>query len=103
MIRVEDIDGMDFSDIAPGPTAPPVTPGEILLEEFMRPLGLTSRALAAELGIPANRISSIVNGARGITAETAILLSRRFGPSPEFWMSLQSSYELARARAEMAN
>ena len=78
---------------------PPLTPGEVLLEEFMRPLGLTARALAAEMGVPGNRVSSIVNGSRSITAETAILLGRRFGTSAEMWMNLQSHYALAVARA----
>ena len=68
----------------------------------MRPLGLTSRGLAAEIGVPDNRISSIVNGSRGVTAETAILLSRRFKTSAELWMNLQTAHDLAIAREQMA-
>jgi addiction module HigA family antidote len=102
MIRRHDVPGMSFDDIAPGPALPPLAPGEVLLEEFMRPNGLTARALAAELGVPGNRISSIVNGTRGITAETALLLARRFGTSAELWMNLQTAHDLAAARAEMA-
>jgi addiction module HigA family antidote len=102
MIRREDVAAMNFDDIAPGPALPPLTPGEVLLEEFMRPLGLTARSLAAELGVPGNRISSIVNGSRAVTAETALLLARRFGTSPELWMNLQTAHDLAVAREEMA-
>ncbi len=93
---------MDFDDIAPGPALAPLAPGEVLLEEFMRPLGLTARALARELAIPGNRISAIVNGSRAITADTALLLARRFGTSAELWMNLQTAHDLAVARAEMA-
>lgn len=101
MIRREDLHTVSFDDIAPGPALPPITPGEILLEEFMRPLGLTARALAAELDIPGNRISAIINGSRGISAETAILLGRRFNTSAEMWMNLQTAHDLAVAREEM--
>jgi antitoxin HigA-1 len=73
----------------------------VLLEEFMRPLGLTARALAAELGVPGNRISAIVNGSRAVTAETAILLGRRFGTSAEVRMNLQTHHDLAVARESM--
>jgi addiction module HigA family antidote len=83
MIRREDLDGLSFDDIATGEPLPPLTPGEVLLEEFMRPLGLTARGLAGELGVPGNRISAIVNGTRSITAETALLLGRRFSTSAE--------------------
>jgi addiction module HigA family antidote len=102
MISREDAQNMSFDDIAPGPALPPLTPGEVLLEEFMRPLGLTARVLAAELGVPSNRVSSIVNGTRPITAELALLLARRFGTSAELWMNLQTAHDLAVARDEMA-
>ncbi|HEY4172809.1 MAG TPA: HigA family addiction module antitoxin [Rhodopila sp.] len=93
---------MSFDDIAPGPALPPLTPGEVLLEEFMRPLGLTARALATELGVPSNRVSSIVNGTRPVTAELALLLAHRLGTSAELWMNLQTAHDLAVAREEMA-
>jgi antitoxin HigA-1 len=102
MISRDDAQNMSLDDIAPGPALPPLTLGEVLLEDFMRPLGLTVRALAAELGVPSNRISSIVNGSRGINAETALLLARRFGTSAELWMNLQTAHDLAVARDEMA-
>lgn len=76
----------------------PTHPGTILLEDFMNPAGLTSRQLAKQLKVPPNRISQIVRGAKGVTAETALLLAERFGTTPEFWINLQSAVELASAR-----
>ncbi|HKM62697.1 MAG TPA: HigA family addiction module antitoxin [Acidisphaera sp.] len=70
-------------------------------EEFLVPLGISARALARELGVPPNRVTAILNGTRAITAETAILLSRRFGTSAEFWMNLQTNYDLRQARRSM--
>jgi addiction module HigA family antidote len=101
MIHRNDIMDAGFGDAA-APRLPPVSPGEILLDEFMRPLGLTSRSLGAELGVPGNRISTIVNGSRAVTAETALLLAKRFGTSAELWMNLQTAHDLAVARAKMA-
>jgi addiction module HigA family antidote len=76
----------------------PIPPGEILFEEFMRPLGLSINALARALAVPANRISGIVNGQRAISADTALRLGKYFGTSPEIWLDLQSDYELRVAR-----
>jgi len=76
----------------------PIPPGEILLEEFMRPLGISMNALAGALAVPPNRISAIVNGRRAITADTALRLGKYFGTSPEIWLDLQSDYELRIAR-----
>ena len=76
----------------------PIPPGEILREEFMRPLGITVSALAREIGVPANRISQIVNGKRAFSADTALRLGTYFGVSPEIWLDLQSEYELRLAR-----
>lgn len=75
----------------------PVSPGEILLEEFMKPLGLSANALALALRVPATRIGDIIRPEkrRGISADTALRLGRYFGTSPEFWLNLQSSYDLA--------
>jgi addiction module HigA family antidote len=77
-------------------------PGEILLEEYIKPLGLTQATLARELGISSNRLNELVRGKRGITADTALRLARRFGTSPELWMNLQSAYQLTEARLAMA-
>ena len=81
---------------------PLITPGEILLEEFLRPLNLTGNALSLHLHVPANRISEIVNGQRAITADTALRLSRYFGNSPEFWLNLEQNYQLSVAKREKA-
>ena len=73
---------------------PPIHPGEILNEEFLLRLNITQYRLAKEIGVDARRIHSIVRGERAITAETALLLSRFFGNSAEFWMGLQCQYDL---------
>jgi addiction module HigA family antidote len=78
----------------------PVPPGEILLEEFMKPLGVSINSLARDLDVPANRISAIVNGKRSITADTALRLGKYFKVSPETWMALQSEYDLRVARRD---
>ncbi len=95
---------MDFSDIATGERLAPVTPGDVLLHDFMEPLGLSARALAREIEVPANRITEIINGERVITADTAVRLEHRFGVSAEFWMNLQTAHnlELARERVVIA-
>ena len=72
----------------------PIPPGEHLKQDFMVPLGLSANRLAKHIGVPPNRISSIVAGQRAITSDTALRLARLFGTSPEFWMNLQSNYEL---------
>src|ERR1700693_2701408 len=100
-IRIEDVAGTDFSDVAGTEHIGLVTPGDVLREEFMMPLGLSARALARNLDVPSNRITAILSGDRGITAETAILLADRFGTSAEFWMNLQMMHELEEARRHM--
>lgn len=77
----------------------PVHPGEILREE-MEELELSARAMAEALNVPANRVSAILNGTRGITADTALRLSRYLGTTPEVWMNLQKTYELRTAELE---
>lgn len=72
----------------------PVPPGDILLEEFLIPLGLSQNRLAMRLGVPPRRINEIVHGNRRITADTALRLSRFFGTSEGFWMNLQNRYDL---------
>jgi addiction module HigA family antidote len=73
---------------------PPTPPGEMLLEEYLRPARLTQSAAAARMGIPLNRLNEIVRGRRAITADTAIRLGRLFKMSPEFWMGVQADWEL---------
>ena len=70
-------------------------PGEMLLEEFMKPLEISARALAIDIGVPANRISDLVRKRRGMTADTAIRLSRYFNTTPQLWLNLQTSYDLS--------
>lgn len=82
---------------------PPIHPGEMLREEFMVPLELSGNALATAIGVTAARINEITNEKRGITADTALRLSRYFGNSAEFWINLQKRYELETARRELAN
>jgi addiction module HigA family antidote len=72
----------------------PISPGEILLKEFMEPLGISQNRLARDLDVPVTRIGDIVHGRRGITADTALRLGFYFGTSAEFWMNLQVRYEL---------
>lgn len=79
---------------------PLVTPGEMLREEFMEPLGLSMNQLAKALDVPPNRIMAILRNRRSITADTALRLARYFGTSAEFWMNLQQHYELDLARRE---
>ena len=76
-------------------------PGAVLRAEFMAPLGLSARALARELGVPSNRITAILGGARRVTAETALLLAERFGTSAEFWLNLQMMHDLEEARRQV--
>ena len=76
----------------------PIPPGEILYEEFMKPLGVSINALARELAVPPNRISKIVSGKRSITADTALRLGKYFGVSPEVWLNLQVDFDLRVAK-----
>jgi addiction module HigA family antidote len=81
----------------------PIHPGEILEEEFMIPLGLSANALAKRLNVPVTRISEIVRGNRGVTADTALRLARLFGTSSELWLGLQAEYDLRLARRDLAD
>ena len=76
----------------------PIPPGEILFEEFMKPVGLSINQLARDIDVPPGRISEIVSGKRAITADTALRLGKYFGVSPEVWLNLQTDYDLRIAR-----
>ena len=76
----------------------PIHPGEILREEFMKPMAISINRLAREIAVPPGRISGIVNGKRGITADTALRLGKYFGVSPQTWMGLQGEYDLRLAQ-----
>ena len=85
---------------APLPNRVSTHPGEVLSEEFLKPLGMSVNALAIALRVPATRIGAIVKCERSVTADTALRLARFFGTSPEFWMNLQAMHDLTKARLE---
>ena len=95
-IRREDIDRrrVDFSDVASGQRLPPVHPGEILRDDFLQPMGLSVYGLARALKIPRPRVNDIVLGRRAVSVDTALRLGRYFGTTPEFWIHLQTRYDL---------
>lgn len=97
-IHRDEISTIDFSSFTTGERTPVLSPGDVLRDEFMAPMQISARALARDLGIPANRVTAIMHGTRSITAETAILLSERFGNSAEFWLNLQMHSDLEMAR-----
>ena len=80
----------------------PVHPGEILLEDFMKPLGLSQYRVAQDIGVPSLRINQIVHGKRGVSADTAMRLARYFSTSAEVWMRLQARYDLEVAERKLA-
>jgi addiction module HigA family antidote len=82
---------------------PPVHPGEILLEEFLKPLGITQYRLARDMGVHPRRVNEIVHGKRAVTADTALRLSRYFGTSERFWLNLQTHYELEVQKDRLGN
>ncbi len=86
----------------PQDVMPPIHPGEVLAEDFLEGLGVTQHRLAVSIGVPPRRINEIVHGKRAVTADTALRLSRYFGTSAEFWLNLQSKYELDLAEDRMA-
>ena len=77
-------------------------PGEILMEEFLKPLGISQNKLATCLRVPCHRVHEIIHARRGITADTAVRLARFFNTTPDFWMNLQKSYDLAEAEESLA-
>jgi addiction module HigA family antidote len=79
-----------------------ITPGEILAEEFLKPKGITQYRLARDIGVPPRRVNEIVNGQRAITADTALRLGRYFGMSAQFWLNLQTHYDLEQERERLA-
>ncbi len=79
-----------------------ITPGEILEEEFLKPMRITQYRLARDIGVPPRRINQIVKGQRGITADTALRLGRYFGMTPEFWLNLQTHFDLEQEQERLA-
>ena len=84
-------------------TMEPIHPGEILMFEFLEPLGVSQHRVAVAIGVPPRRINEIVHGKRGITADTALRLGRYFGLDPQFWLNLQSRYEIELAHDRAAD
>ncbi|WP_420645609.1 HigA family addiction module antitoxin [Candidatus Leptofilum sp.] len=82
---------------------PPIHPGAILQEEFLKPMEISQYRLAKDIGVPAMRISKIVRGERGISADTALRLARYFGMSVEFWTGIQTHYEIEKAKMTLGN
>ncbi|MBB5830223.1 HigA family addiction module antitoxin [Brachybacterium aquaticum] len=82
---------------------PPVHPGEVLMEDFINGFGITQNKLAVSIGVPPRRINEIVHGKRAITADTALRLGRYFGVDPQFWLTLQTRYDLEIAEARVAD
>lgn len=105
---------MDFADVEKDEFRPfsemflmpknraPMHPGEMLLEEFLKPMGITQSQLATGIGVPFQLVNEIVNGRRGVTARTALLLARYLGVSIGFWMHLQAKWDLHKATASTA-
>jgi addiction module HigA family antidote len=93
----------DYSEIAdPGARrVGPIHPGAILQEEFLEPMKISAYALAKAIGVPRNRVTAILHGDRAISADTALRLGRYFGTSAEFWLGLQTAYDLGMARQEI--
>lgn len=79
----------------------PITPGDVLLEEFLKPMEITQNKLAQDINVPANRVSQIIHGKREITADTAIRLGKYFGIEPEFWLNLQMRYNMKIAKSKL--
>lgn len=96
-IKIEELNEKDFSDVAKG-RLEPVHPGKILLEDFLRPMGVTQYRVAKEIGVQQRRISEIVKGIRSITPDTGLRLSRFFGVNDGFWIGLQADYDMALTR-----
>mgnify|MGYP000712845750 FL=1 len=99
-INIEKLEHTDFSDVAEG-TLIPVHPGEILLQDFLKPMGISQYRLAKEIGVPQRRISEIVSGKRAVTTDTGLRLSRFFGMNYGFWIGLQADYNVALARESL--
>ncbi len=103
-IRIEDLATTDFRTVtvAGGKRIAPTSPGEMLREEFLKPMGVTNYRLAKEIDVPAQRIGDIIAGKRGITADTDLRLCRFFGLTDGWWLRLQGDYDMRLARAALA-
>jgi antitoxin HigA-1 len=100
-IRRENLHGMDFRDVSTGRRLKPVHPGEILMKDFIEPMGLTRYKVAKAIKVPQRRIDEICAGQRAISADTALRLGRFFSVDPQMWMNLQAQYDLELAAREL--
>ena len=82
---------------------PPIHPGEILMEEFLTPMGISQYRLSRDISVPPRRINEIVHGTRSVTADTALRLGRYFGVSPQFWLNLQSHFDLEKEQDRLGS
>jgi addiction module HigA family antidote len=101
-IAIEDLNQHDFSDVAEGDLSP-IHPGEILLEDFLKPMCITQYRLAKEIGVPQRRIGEIVVGKRAVTVDTGLRLARYFGMNDNFWVGLQIDYDTAIAKVALVD
>ncbi len=99
-IKREALRNTDFAGVVTGRRLAPIHPGEVLLKEFVEPMGLTRYKVAKGTGVPQRRIDEICSGSRAITADTALRLARFFGMEAQFWMNLQAYYDLEVAERE---
>lgn len=97
-IRREALTGMDFSDVSTGRRLAPVHPGDILLKEFIEPMGISRYRVAKNIDVPQRRVDLICRRESAVTADIALRLARLFGTSAEFWVNLQGQYDLEQAR-----
>ena len=102
-IGAHELKTMDFSDVASKGTLPPVSPGEMLLEEFLKPLAWSQYRLAREIHVPQGRIGEIIAEKRAVTPDTDLRLCRLFGLSDGWWLRLQADYDVARTKPVMSN
>ena len=104
-IRIEDLHLIDFSDVVDpdAPRIPPTHPGDILLHDFLEPLGMSQYALAKAIDVPPRRINEIVKGQRAVTADTDLRLCKYFGLSTGWWLRLQTHYDTEKARDTMTD
>lgn len=102
-IQRDKLDAMQWSDVATGERLAPVHPGEILLHDFIEPMGLTRYKIAKFTSVPQRRIDEICTGKRAVTADTAMRLGRLFGMSAQTWMNLQAQYDLEVAERELGD
>lgn len=104
-IRIEDLHLIDFSDVVDpdAPRIPPTHPGDILNEDYLKPLGLSQYALAKAISVPPRRINEIIKRQRAMTADTALRLAVFFGTDPQSWLNLQTRYDTEKARDAMTD